>query len=88
MIITRENFEKAIRRAKAEGRKEAEKEFVTRGSYECMERNLYDCINRLEDRTVRRLERIEREIGEIHRPTEALKGKCECLSETKSSIPT
>ena len=88
MIITRENFEKAIRRAKAEGRREAEKEFAVRNSLDCTERNLYDSINRLEDRTVKRLERIEREIGEIHRPTEALKGKCECLSEPKISIPT
>ena len=80
MIITRENFEKAIRRAKAEGRKEAEKEFAIKDSYECVERNIYNCINQLEDRTVKRLERIEREIGEIHRPTD--------LSEPKSSIPT
>lgn len=88
MIITRENFEKAIRRAKAEGRKEAEKEFAIKDNYECTARNIYNCIDQLEDRTVKRLERIEREIGEIHRPTEALKGKCECLSEPKSSIPT
>ena len=86
MFITRENFEKAFRRAKAEGRREAEKEFAIKDSHECMERNIYNCINQLEDRTVKRLERIEREIGEIHRPTEALKGKCECLSEPKMPI--
>lgn len=91
MIITRENFEKAIRRAKAEGRKEAEKEFAIKDNYERTARNIYNCINQLEDRedrTVKRLERIEREIGEIHRPTEASKEKCECSSEPKSSIPT
>lgn len=88
MIITRENFEKAIRRAKAEGRREAEKEFAVRNSLDCIERNFYDSMNRFEDRNIGRLERIEREIGEMRRPTEALKGKCECLSEPKSSIPT
>lgn len=77
MIITRENFEKAIRRAKAEGRKEAEKEFAARE----IERNLYDSVNRLENRTIERLERVEREVGEVYRLTEALKGKRECSSE-------
>lgn len=76
MIITRENFEKAIRRAKAEGRKEAEKEFAARE----IERNLYDSVNRLENRTIERLERVEREVGEVYRLTEALKGKRECSS--------
>lgn len=74
MIITRENFEKAIRREKAEGRKEAEKEFAARE----IERNLYDSVNRLENRTIERLERVEREVGEVYRLTEALKGKREC----------
>ena len=86
MIITRENFEKAIRRAKAEGRREAEKEFAVRNNFDCIERNLYDSINRLEDRTVKRLERVEREVGEVYRLTEALKGKCECSSEPKMPI--
>lgn len=84
MIITRENFEKAIRRAKAEGRKEAEKEFAARE----IERNLYDSVNRLENRTIERLERVEREVGEVYRLTEALKGKRECSSESKIPIPT
>lgn len=88
MIITRENFEKAIRRAKAEGRKEAEKEFAARE----IERNLYDSVNRSEDRIIKRLERVEREVAEVCRTTEALKGKraCvrECSSEPKIPIPT
>lgn len=84
MIITRENFEKAIRRAKAEGRKEAEKEFAARET----ERNFYDSVNRLENRSIERLERVEREVGEVYRLTEALKGKRECSSEPKIPIPT
>lgn len=84
MIITRENFEKAIRRAKAEGRKEAEKEFTARE----IERNLYDSVIRLENRTIERLERVEREVGEVHRLTEALKGRRECSSEPKIPIQT
>ena len=89
MIITRENFEKAIRRAKAEGRREAEKEFVARNSFDCIERNLYDSMDRLENRIIGRLERIEREIGEMRRPTEVLellKEKCECSSEPRKPI--
>ena len=86
MIITRENFEKAIRRAKAEGRREAEKEFAARNDFNCVERSLFDSMNRLEDRIIRRMERIEREIGEMHRPAEALKEKCECSSEPRMPI--
>lgn len=82
MIITRENFEKAIRRAKAEGRREAEKEFAVRNSLDCIERNFYDSMNRFEDRNIGRLERIEREIGEMRR----FKEKCECSSEPKMPI--
>lgn len=88
MIITRENFEKAIRRAKAEGRKEAKAEAIARVDFNNLERNLYDSVNRLENRTIERLERVEREVGEVYRLTEALKGKCECSSESRIPIPT
>lgn len=86
MIITRENFEKAIRKAKAEGRREAEKEFAVRNNFDCIERNFYDSMNRLENRIIGRLESIEREIGEMRRPTEVLEEKYECSSEPRMPI--
>lgn len=69
MFITKANFEKAIRRAKAEGRKEAEREFVARDN----ERNIYDSMNRLENRVIGRMERIEREVREMCMNTEVSK---------------
>lgn len=50
MIITRENFEKAIRRAKAEGRKEAEKEFRIQENMECAQRSYWELENRINKR--------------------------------------
>lgn len=83
MIILRKDYERALRVARAEGRKEAKKEFAARET----EINLYDSVNRLENRTIERLERVEREVGEVYRLTEALKGKRECSSEPKIPIP-
>ena len=82
MFITRENFERVFRRAKAEGRREAEKEFAARNNLDCVERHLYDSMNRLENRTIRMIERIEREIGEMRR----YKERCECSSEPRMPI--
>ena len=50
MIITRENFEKAIRRAKAEGRREAAKEFQIQQNMECAQRNYWELENRINKR--------------------------------------
>lgn len=77
MFITRENYEKALRRAKAEGRKEALREIQINDRMGWVERNTNDRMERL----LQMIDRIERTFATECKPTEALAGKCECSSD-------
>ena len=58
MFITRKQYELNLRRAKAEGRKEAEKEILISDRIGRLETNLYNAIDRVEERCMRETRRV------------------------------
>lgn len=74
MFITRKQYEMDLRRAKAEGRREALKEVQTIDRMNGMENNFYNSLDRIERRMENKLERVLQEIK-----GEKIKCSCDCV---------
>lgn len=85
MFITRKQYEMDLRRAKAEGRKEAFKEVHTDDRMNNMEHNFYSAIERLERRMDKNIEKVllEMRAGELKCSCEC---ECECTESEKSNV--
>lgn len=74
MFITRENYEKALRRAKAEGRKEALREVQINDGIELVRRNLRDSMDFLR----RDIEDLK--VAVYTKQSGAVEASCSCKS--------
>lgn len=62
MFITRKQYEMDLRRAKADGRREALKEVQTIDRMNAMENNFYNSLDRIENRMEKNIERVLQEV--------------------------
>lgn len=60
MFISKKEYERKIRRAYAKGRREAIREMELGERLDCMNRNLYQCIDGVENRLNHRIDSILR----------------------------
>lgn len=78
MFITREDYEKALRRARAEGRKEALKEFRLQDDLNSIQR----CFNDRMDRLRERIDCVHTQVIEVKEKTDAKSvHTCTCKSD-------
>ena len=70
MFISRKDYEKAIKEAKAQGRKEAEKEFLLRERFDRLEENMWKRTNEIHER----IDKLQFEKNYGFEPAE----KCSC----------